>query len=221
MGVVALAASRLRQTGKRRAAIGLTVAVFVFVAGITAAVLGLDSGKRRVEPLTQSEKAALVAVDDGGQRRLRHPELGFSILNPGPGLRASAEVVAAAAGAGRDPETVTYGFIDGDLRSTLVIAVMKNMGGSRAALSEHLDGLQRGLAQAVPAGSDVRWLDKQITWDDRRHVARVSAQVAGAAHVDVAAYAIAPPGRPPFIVDLMTASPDADHFPGLLDSFRP
>jgi hypothetical protein len=49
---------------------------------------------------------------------------------------------------------------------------MYGMGGSRAALSEHVDGVQRGLAASLAGKSDLRWLNKEITWDDHRHVGR-------------------------------------------------
>jgi hypothetical protein len=220
MGAVAFAASWLRQTGRRRVAIGLVVALFVVGAGISAALIGLAPGKRKPDPLTSAEKAPLVVVDEGGQRRLRHPALGFSILHPGPGFRESAEVTAAIRRAGDDPETHAYGFMDPDSRSTLVIALMKGMGGSRAALSEHLDGLQRGMAGSV-GSTELRWVGKQVTWDDRRRVGRLSALVAGTVHVEVAAYALESPGRPPFIVNLTMSAADADRPAAVLASFRP
>jgi hypothetical protein len=176
---------------------------------------------KRAEPLTPAEKAPLTVVEEGGQRRLRHPALGFSVLHPGAGFRESPEVVAALTGGGPDPETQSYGFLGPDMRSTLVISMMKNMGGSREALSQHIDGFQRGLAGSAPAGNAVRWQGKEIVWDDHRHVARVSASIGDVAHVDVAAYAIQPPGGPPYIVNVMTTAPEANQFPGLLDSFRP
>src|SRR5262249_28668402 len=101
------------------------------------------------------------------------------------------------------------------------VSLMKNMGGSREALSAHLDGFQRGVAGSVPAGAELRWQGREIVWDDHRRVARVSARVGDLAHIEVAAYAIEPPGQPPFIVNVMTTSPEANRFPGLLDSFRP
>jgi hypothetical protein len=218
---VVFAASWLGQTGRRRAAIGL-VAGFVALAGGLFAVLTLmpgGPGAHRARALTPADRAPLVVVEAGGQRRLRHPTLGFSLLHPGPAFRDAPEVAAAMSG-GNDPDAINYGFLDPASQSALAVSVMYAMGGSREKLSEHLDGVQRGLASSPVGKSDLRWLNKEITWDEHRHVGRLSVSIAGETRVELASYAVAPAGGDPFIVNLFVMTRQPERFADLLASFR-
>src|SRR6186997_1512965 len=73
------------------AALAFIVAV-VIGAPAFAAFGSADSTARLAAPLTAAERAPLVEVDEGGQRRLRHPAFGFSLLHPGSGFREAPEV---------------------------------------------------------------------------------------------------------------------------------
>jgi hypothetical protein len=216
MGIVGFAATWSRRTGPRRAFVGLTVAVLAIAAGIAAAVLGLGADERAPEALTAAESAPLLVVEEGGERRLRHPTFGFSVRHPGPGFVESAAVKDVASS---DPRAQTYGFVNPGSASTLFVTVQKDMPASRAILSDHIDGMWRDLSRAARPGA--HWVGKEIIWDDRRHVARLSATVGDTVHVEVAAYAIESPRRSPLIVDVSMMGADRDQLAEMLASFRP
>jgi len=193
----------------------MLLAVAVVLAAIPAGC------KRYVQSkaLTETERAPLVVVDEGGQHRLRHPAFGFSILHPGPGFQESPELVQQA-GLKRDPDTQTYGFLEAGTHSALIIAVMKDMGGTLARLSDHLDGVLKGLDDSLAGKAQTKVLKKEVVWDDGRHVGNLSVAVGGDLRIDVAAYSVERPGELPLIVNVMVTAPPSERFAGLLRSFR-
>jgi hypothetical protein len=220
------AASWLDQTGRRRAALALAGGFVLLVGGVFAAILLLPrSGTYSSRPLAEADRAPLQIVDEAGQRRLRHPTLGFSLLHPGPRFVESPEVVAAMSGGALkgDPATVTYGFQEPDTQSALIVQVMNGMGGTRDKLVSHVDGVQQGLAKSAAASADLRWLGKDVTWDDHRHVGRLSASLSGQVRmrIELDAYSVEPAGRPPFVVNLFLTTREPERFADLLGSFRP
>jgi len=218
--VIAFAVSWLRQTGRRKAALGVAIACAILIGAGVAAVVISPAG-HQTAPLTAAERAPLVVVDQGGERRLHHPTFGFSLLHPGAKFVDAPQLAQTMQGAGRDPTSVHYGFSDPTERSVVVISVMKGMGATRAALSEHVDGFQRGFAGSGVGGAQLRWLGKEITWDDTRHEARIGAEFGGGMRLALGAYAVVREGQPPFIVNVMIIAPSIDRFAKLLDSFRP
>jgi hypothetical protein len=200
---------RSSQPWKRRRLLAAALVLAAFPAGC----------KRQNKALTEAEKAPLVVVVEGGQQRLRHPAFGFSILHPGPGFKESPELLQQA-GLKRDPDTQTYGFLEADTHSALIIAVMKGMGGTQAKLSEHLEGVLRGLEGSLSGNAETKVLKKEVVWDARRHVANLSVAVGSGLRIDVAAYSVERPGELPLIVNVMVTAPPSDRFAGLLASFR-
>jgi hypothetical protein len=218
------AASWLDQTGRRRAAMAVAGGFVLLVGGGLAAVLLIPArGSHSSRPLAAADRAPLAVVDEGGQRRLRHPTLGFSLLHPGPRFADAPDLAAQMNGGALkdDPATVTYGFREPDTQAALVVQVMNGMGGTREKLTSHIDGLQSGLGKSAAASADLRWLDKGITWDDQRHVGRLSASLAGQMRIELAAYSVERPGREPFIVNLFLMTRQPERFADLLASFRP
>jgi hypothetical protein len=218
---VVFGTSWLGQSGRRRAAIGL-VAGFVALVGGLFAVITLTPrgpGGHHARALSAADRAPLVVITEGGQPRLRHPTLGFSLSHPGPAFRDAPEVAVAMSDV-RDPDAINYGFQEPGSQSALVVSVMYGMGGSRAALSEHLDGVQRGLAGSPVGKSDLRVLKKEVTWDDHRHLGRLSVSIAGEMHVELASYSVVPVEGDPYIVNLFVMTRQPDRFADLLASFR-
>jgi hypothetical protein len=191
-------------------------------AAVVAAVAPGAGCKRRKVPatLTEAQRAAPVLVEHGGERRLRHPTFGFSLRHPGPSFREAPELVAAYLAAGPDPETQHYGLMDEETRSALTISVMNGMGGSRESLSQHVDDFQRGFAGSPAGSANLRWLGKEITWDDRRHRATVRAEAAGL-QIEVVAHSVQPAQGPPFIVNLTAMGTQIDGLRKTLASFQP
>jgi len=204
-------------SSSKRALLGTLFALLgVFaVGGVGAFVLFRSKGPAR---LTKAERAPLLVVDEGGQQWLRHPAFGFAILHPGPGFRESAEVVKAMGT--RDPETQTYGFMEAESASVVLVSVMKGMGGSEDALKAHLEGVLKGVQRSLAGQPGLRTLTNEVVWDASRHVGRLSVAVGGAARVDVAAYSVTRKGKAPFIVNVTVTAPPSDRFAGLLASFR-
>ena len=81
------------------------------------------------------ERAPLVTVDDGNQRRLRHPTLGFSLLHPGPGF------VEGDANASR-PSAHFYSFTDAEARYGSPSGFSKGEGDARS-LRRLLEGMSK------------------------------------------------------------------------------
>jgi hypothetical protein len=76
------------------------------------------------------------------------------------------------------------------------------------------------VAASLADKSDLRWLKREITWDDNRHVGRLGAST-GEMRMGRAAYAVERPGHAPFIVNLTITAPDPERFSDLLASSRP
>ena len=215
---VAFLASWLHQTGRRRVAVGVVAAFSTLVVGLFIA-LAVGERHRIADTISDAERAPLQVVEQYHEQRLMHPAFGFSLRHPGPGFREAPEVVAAM-GMQRDPSTQWYGFMEPATGATLLISVMKGMGGSEAKLTQHLDGLLAGIEHSLAGKATARVLTRGVLWDESRHVGTLSLAVGDLTHVEVAAYSVDRPGQAPFIVNLMIMAPDAKRFAALLDSFR-
>ena len=212
--------SWLSQTGRRKAAIAVVAGISTLIVGLFIALAVVDRhGSNAAPAITGAERAPLVVVDEGGQRRLRHPAFGFSILHPGPGFKESAEVAVAMGMAG-DPATQVYGFAEAGTGSFLVVSVMKGMGGSKPALEQHVDGVLRGMQSSLAGKAQVRVLARQTVWDDSAHVGTFTVALNDQQRLELAAYSVERPGQPPFVVNLMIAAPQASRFAALLASLR-
>lgn len=210
----------LNRTGRSRAVIGVVAGVSTLVVGLFVALaMGARHRSDAAPAITEAERAPLVVVDEGGQRRLRHPAFGFSILHPGPGFKESAEVVAAMGMKG-DPATQVYGFAEAETSSFLVVSVMKGMGGSKLAMEKHVDGMLRGMQTSLAGKAEMRVLARQTVWDATAHVGTFTVAVNDQMRLELAAYSVERPGQPPFIVNLMITAPQASRFAALLASFR-
>ena len=109
-----LAGHYLEQTG--RPGVGKLI-TFAGLAWLFGAGFFLASKAREVT-LTYAERAPLVTVDDGHQRRLRHPTLGFSLLHPGPGF------VEGDPNASR-PSAHFYSFTDAEARVRVTVGISR------------------------------------------------------------------------------------------------
>jgi len=216
----AFLASWLRQTGRRTMAIAV-IAVFGTLLGALFVFLVVASRHRGAgtPALTAAERVPLLIVDENGERRLKHPAFGFSLLHPGPGFQESADVVKAM-GMQADGATQVYGFMEERSRSAVVVSVMKGMGGSKFALANHIDGVLRGVQHALAGNGQLRILRKDTVWEERAHVGRLSVAVGDGMRLDLAAYAVERAAQPPFIVDIIVASPEPQRFAAMLSSFR-
>jgi len=92
IGGAAFGGSYLFQTRRRAGALALGLA---FVALVGAGIVGgmMKRGRNRNTSLTAEEKAPMVIADEDGERRLRHPGFGFSLLHPGPKFLEAPELV--------------------------------------------------------------------------------------------------------------------------------
>jgi hypothetical protein len=85
---------------------------------------------------TDAERADLVSVDEGGERRLMHPALGFSFRHPGPGFVSNGSPPSK-------PGTQFYAFTDREQGVTLGIGLFKGDGDSPTSLRKLLELLGR------------------------------------------------------------------------------
>ena len=106
----------------------------------------LLGAKAEAATLTNAERAPFVTIDDGGERRLRHPALGFSVLHPGAGF-----VLEGAQAFRRDAHF--YSFVDGAAAERMVIGLFKGQGESSASLRKLLETMGR---QTDTLGGDAK-----------------------------------------------------------------
>jgi hypothetical protein len=219
MAAAAFGGSYLLQTRRRGAALALAIAFVALVgAGVAAGIM--NRSPHRDSSLTAAEKAPLVIADEDGERRLRHPGLGFSIMHPGPKFLEAPELAKPKPGRKHDDTTQEYAFADREGRSVLLVSVMKGMGGTRDKLTEHLDGVQRGFVGSLPEGAPLHWEDKQVRWTDERREVRLVGAFGSGMGVQIAAYSMIRDGQEPFIVNVMMIAPDADRYASVTESFR-
>jgi len=206
IGLGAIGVSWLAQTGRRVAAI---------VAGglLTALVIGLVVVVAMVAPRRDREAqgpspafvADLVRTDDA----LRHPVLGFSIPDPGPGLVEQPGLAKTLpSGPGE------RGWVYADLASSEVFMVVlaAQMGSDAQTFEDFFAGVlagQTGAAQGAAVKVEER--ETWVRWEERRAHAHVVLD--GATHMRVDAFGL--PGREGLVV--VSASGDEGRFEGLAD----
>ena len=219
IGGAAFGGSYLFQTRRRAGALALGLA---FVALVGAGIVGgmMKRGRNRNTSLTAEEKAPMVIADEDGERRLRHPGFGFSLLHPGPKFLEAPELVKPKPGQKHDDTTQEYGFADREDNAVLLVSVMKGMGGTREQLVAHVDGVQRGFVESLPAAGPLHWGDKQVTWTDGEKRARLEGSFGADMRLELTAYSILRPDHEPFIVNVMMISPDAERFANVTGSLR-
>ena len=205
-----LGISYLAQTGRKRTALTISLALLAGV-GALAAVLATTHGGAHVRP---ADRAPL--VDDG--HRLRHPTLGFSILRP-PASYHDAPRMAEAMGV-HDADTITYAYAETPPRAGLIIAIIANAGGSRRDFEDAVAGIRHGLGQATAAQANtvpgaVQWLRDDITGDDAHLAAHLHA-VVNDLHMQINAYQL-----PTAIATLTVIAPDPATLADVLASFQP
>jgi hypothetical protein len=207
--VTAIPTSYLSQTGRKAASKGLAL--------LTAAGLYFGGGPLVVAmtrpSFTAEERAALVAVDEGGGRRLRHPALGFSLLHPGAGFVPSVSQAFRA-------DAHFYAFDNLALRERLVVGVFKGKGESSASLRSLLESMRQELAQGDVKGFAGKPSLVTPVEGSLRAVA-LSAPMNAGYELHARAYGLDVPGRSPFAVfiGISTTAPGA--YAELLSSFRP
>jgi hypothetical protein len=215
-----LGGSYLVQTGRRRAALlsGLGLVTVI------VAVVGLLVMRPHPSPLRAADRAPLVEAELGGEHRLRHPTLGFSILRPPPGYAASPQVARAMGSIADDPDTVIYAYAEDPPQAGLVVSVLYNDGGSRHDVQSFIDGVQRGLESSarsqLGSSAQVQVIRREVTGDDAHLEAHLHAVVAGV-HTQVNAHALHLPGRPPVLVAVTVISSDETTLAEVLTSLRP
>lgn len=104
----------------------------------------LLAAKTNAATLTDAERAPFMTIVDGGERRLRHPTLGFSILHPGPGFTAERSVAFR-------PDAEFYSFVDQATAARLTIGLFKGQGESPSSLRKLLEAISH---QAEALGGD-------------------------------------------------------------------
>jgi len=208
--VLGLGTSYLAQTGRD----GLSRLIG---GGVSIALLGGAwwYGQRpQSTAFTAEERAALVAVDRNGERRLLHPALGFTILHPGPGfVPAGSQAFKANAH--------FYTFTNQGEGELLAIGLFKGFGGS----SDSLRGLVQDMgkqaeALAGPTRAPVRVVELEVPDDDPPH-AEMHAIIGESRHYRLSGYGWKRPGQAPIAVLISVMSRDEDALADVLDSFQP
>lgn len=152
--------SYLWQTGRRRRAVGLAVALVGGLAALTAVLVGQTGRAER--PLIASDTAPLVR--DGG--RLRHPTLGFSFALPAEGYTEftdEARRALANAFAGRKDVT-GWAWRGAGIDSALIMLIKDAMNSKEA-----LEGIAAGFKRSLGQSAELKLLDEHSQWDAEEH----------------------------------------------------
>lgn len=215
-----LGISYLVQTKRKKAALGVVLAL---VAGI-GAIVAVVATAPRARPLRAADRAPLVEHVVDGQPRLRHPTFGFSIARPPAAYKPSAQITAAMGAATQDPGTVVYGYAEDPPTGALVVTLMAGAGGSRTDFTRSIAGIRRGLADSMTqqfgSAAKLEILQDDVTGDDAHLEAHLHA-VARGVHIQVVAHAIpAEAGHAEAIVSVLVISPDPATLADVLTSFQ-
>ena len=127
-----LASHYLEQTGRPGAGKLIMFAGLAWLFGGGA----LLATKTQAVTLTAAERAPFVTVDEGNQRRLRHPTLGFSFQHPGPGF-----VLSASSAFG--PSAHFHSFADSEARVRFTVGLFKGKGDTAGSLRDLLEGMSK------------------------------------------------------------------------------
>jgi hypothetical protein len=174
--LLAVGVSYLAQTGRRRAAWGVGAGA-VGLVGVIVVVLVAAGPPAARAVLTAAERRPLEIREQGGERRLVHPTLGFSLLHPGPGFVESEQAAAVFQQSTRDPGAHAYAYARASDRSFVIVTIGKGLD-SRAGMEGMVRGLTRPLLQAVKA----RVKENEITWSESRKEAVLSAELGPGVH---------------------------------------
>jgi len=207
----AFIASYLSQTGRRAAAGIVTLAGGLAFFGVGE----YFRVKTEAVTLTDGERMSLVAVEEGGRLRLKHPTLGFSILHPGSGFvdqggqafRANAQF---------------YSFVDRSSDAGLFVGLFKGNGDSPASLRELLEAMADHLRDSSGTpGSRVRLVDLETPATEPPR-GTLHAIIGDHRHYRIEGHGWKPPdGEPSFAILIAVMAPTAEAYADVLASFRP
>ncbi len=184
---------------------GLSVIIWWFL-------LGGNEVQPRTRSLSEADRSPLVADGD----RLRHPTLGFSILNPGPSFheapRATALMQDACVGAGAQCFAYADTNANGRPDNVLVVSINANIDN----LDGYFDSIEAGLRTSAASQQNVTMttLDKHNT--ENGAVLEVTF---GVTHVSVEAYRL-PPQHAPIVVMLMAVVKNEHSLDKVLSSLQ-
>ena len=204
------AGSYLSQTGRRRAAVLVTLVTLATYLGISE----IFRAKTAAATLTDAERAALVSIDEGGQRRLKHPTLGFSILHPGAAfIDGGAQAYRANA--------QFYSYFDPSSDAALFVGLFKDQGDSPDSLRELLTSISGQLGDlSGGTGASVHLVSLE-TPDTDPPRGTLHATVGDRRHYRIQAHGWKPDGHTPFAILIAVMAPTADAYGDVLASFRP
>jgi hypothetical protein len=207
--VTAFPISYLSQTGRKAASTLLSVLVIAGLFGVSE----FFKVKTEERTFTSDERAGLVAVDDGGERRLRHPTLGFSLLHPGPGFAPTIDQPFRASGH-------FYAFDDPARGERLAVAVFKGQGESIASLTSLVETMRGELVRGEASGFESS-PSAVLPADGALRSVTLSSHFKNGREARLRAYGLDVPARGPFAVLIMVVAAEPDRFSDLLASLRP
>ena len=181
----------------------------------TGVVAGLDHLKHTAE-LTAADRVPLIDETVNGQRRLRHPTLGFSFHHPGAAFAPSQKIVDSMKSSNPDGRFHYYGFIDDPVTAVVEVAMMNEDIPTREVLVKELAEFEKSFGSKGQVGT----YDDGVTWTDQLHDAHFSGELNGL-HFRVRMIPFTPKDHPQVVVALIVASQDATVLADTLASFGP
>jgi hypothetical protein len=173
-------------------------------------------GKRSTPALTAADRTPLIDETVAGQRRLRHPTLGFSFHHPGATFAPSQKVTDAMQAAHPDKRFHYYAFVDDPPTTVVEIAMMNEDVPNREAMVRELAELEKSFGSKGKAAT----YDDGVTWTDQLHDAHFAGEIDGE-HIRVRMIPISPKDHPQVVVALIVASQDPNALADTLASFGP
>lgn len=205
-----VASNYLRQSGRQALATLLAGAGIAWLVGGVA----LLTRHNDAVALTDAERAAFVTVEEGGQRRLRHPALGFSFLDPGPGFEATSSRAFRA-------DAQFYSFADRERGIGLTIGLFKGQGDSPTSLRTLLESMS-GQASALggPGKVSTQIVELETPPDDPPR-GDLHVVLGDGRHYRLQGYGWRSPDGTPFAILIAAMAHAPNAAADVLSSFRP
>jgi hypothetical protein len=209
--VLALASSYLSQTGRKELARLVSVGASIALVGGVWWYVQRPAGSAT---FTAEERVPFVTVDRNGERRLLHPALGFSVLDPGAGFVASGSQAFRS-------NAQFYVFTDRDAGESLSIGLFKGMGDSPGSLRGLIESMGREAATlAGRSGAPVEVVGLDVPEADPPR-GELHAVIGRNRHYRLRAYGWKRPDQAPIAVLIAILSSSADAHTDVLASFQP
>jgi hypothetical protein len=165
------------------------------------------------------ESAPLIQKEKDGRIYLEHPHLGFYVRHPGAEFQRSSEIENHLASVLGDlPRIKVYGYRNPDERAMFAILLYKGMDPSKGEFEEMIKGFHKGLSEHAPSAMNV----ENLVWEKDRKEYTTHLSLSRGVHIRTRFFLKElGPRKIPFVVILLTSTPDPEKLRDIIESFGP